>query len=267
MTPASNEPATSLLARHIAGIAREFPEHVVAGILLELRGAASPSGLPVRGMTPRSGQIRKDLRELWQDVPGLTGTALAVALETASWAVSVESTAPRLEILWTGPAAPGVPVRRTDQALYELIEGAETDILLVSFAAYRIQRLRGAIERAVRRGVRVRVVLESASEAGGKARFDPVSALADAAAEVEVYRWPMDRRPTDSRGNKGSLHAKCAVVDGRSAMVSSANLTEHALELNMELGILVTGGGTPERIVELFNRLIDSGVLERQKAG
>lgn len=61
----------------------------------------------------------------------------------------------------------------------------------------------------------------------------------------------------------GALHAKCAVADGRRPLVSSANLTEHAQWLNMELGVLVEGGDTPRRAQRHWSALIGSGEIER----
>ena len=220
-----------------------------------------PSHLQVAGATPRGRELRVTLRDLWRSAAEVTGEALAIALRTAHFAAGAGMQTSQIEVLWTGPSSSGLPVRRTDQVLYELIESAETDILVVSFAAYRIDRVREAIGRALGRGVRVRFVLETAAKGGGKVGFDPAAAIMMGAGGPEIYRWPIDHRQMDSKGNHGTLHAKCAVFDGRAAMVSSANLTEHALELNMELGLLVVGGGVPGRIAEHFDRLIASGVL------
>lgn len=55
--------------------------------------------------------------------------------------------------------------------------------------------------------------------------------------------WPHEQLPVDERGKRGVLHSKCAVADERMLFVSSANLTEHALNLNMELGVLIQGEG------------------------
>jgi cardiolipin synthase len=44
-------------------------------------------------------------------------------------------------------------------------------------------------------------------------------------------------------------------------LVSSANLTEFALNMNMELGLLVRGEDLPGRVVEHFNKLIRERVL------
>lgn len=53
-----------------------------------------------------------------------------------------------------------------------------------------------------------------------------------------------------------------AAADSRWLFLSSANLTEYAFTINMELGLLVTGGALPGQVEEQFDRLIGIGVLE-----
>ena len=48
----------------------------------------------------------------------------------------------------------------------------------------------------------------------------------------------------------GSLHVKCAVADDAAALISSANLTEYAMNLNMELGLMVKGGDLPSSLAQ-----------------
>ena len=62
-------------------------------------------------------------------------------------------------------------------------------------------------------------------------------------------------------GKLASLHAKCAVSDGQRLLVSSANLTEFALNFNMELGLLVAGGEAPRRVEKHFDALMNTGEL------
>lgn len=76
-----------------------------------------------------------------------------------------------------------------------------------------------------------------------------------------MYVWPLERRPRDQAGRYGSLHAKFAVVDEAALLVSSANLTEYALNLNMELGLLVRGGGLPPRVVGHLRQLVEDKVF------
>jgi len=54
---------------------------------------------------------------------------------------------------------------------------------------------------------------------------------------------------------------KCAVADGEWLFLSSANLTQQAFTINMELGILVRGGTMPMRVEQQFEELIHSGQL------
>jgi phosphatidylserine/phosphatidylglycerophosphate/cardiolipin synthase-like enzyme len=51
---------------------------------------------------------------------------------------------------------------------------------------------------------------------------------------VEIYVWPIEKRIAGSR-----LHAKVAIADGELALVTSANFTGHALDQNLEVGVLV----------------------------
>jgi hypothetical protein len=49
--------------------------------------------------------------------------------------------------------------------------------------------------------------------------------------------------------------------DGRWLFLSSANLTKSAFSLNMELGLLITGGHAPVKIERIFESLISDGML------
>ena len=80
---------------------------------------------------------------------------------------------------------------------------------------------------------------------------------------AEIYIWPRDQRSTDPSGNVGSLHAKCAVADDQLLFISSANLTDYAMHLNMELGTLIRGGPLPGMVAAHFARLIEGGVLRQ----
>jgi phosphatidylserine/phosphatidylglycerophosphate/cardiolipin synthase-like enzyme len=135
---------------------------------------------------------------------------------------------------------------------------------LVSYAVYRIPRICDALVRAARRGVRINVVVETPNKIEGQNEYDTIQALGDQVGAVStVYYWPEEQRARDNGGKHGILHVKCAVADGRWLFLSSANLTEYAFTINMELGLLVTGGPLPGQVEEQFDRLIGMGVLER----
>ena len=106
--------------------------------------------------------------------------------------------------------------------------------------------------------------VETPNKIEGQAEYDTIQALGDQVGAVSaVYYWPEEQRAQDDGGKHGILHVKCAVADGRWLFLSSANLTEYAFTINMELGLLVTGGPLPWQVEEQFDRLIGMGVLER----
>jgi len=51
------------------------------------------------------------------------------------------------------------------------------------------------------------------------------------------------------------------VADGNRLFLSSANLTDYAFTINMELGLLVTGGMLPSQVERIFDALVKDGHL------
>lgn len=101
----------------------------------------------------------------------------------------------------------------------------------------------------------------------GQSVYDSAAHLAAFGPEVRqaarIYVWPLELRPRAADGRHGSLHAKVAIADGRVMLVSSANLTEYAMTLNMELGVMVNGGPVPERVAEHLGRLVELGTFRK----
>ncbi|HSC26947.1 MAG TPA: phospholipase D-like domain-containing protein [Vicinamibacterales bacterium] len=81
--------------------------------------------------------------------------------------------------------------------------------------------------------------------------------------------WPGTRRPDvfyDPRalepdGPAGVLHAKAIVADDEAVFLTSANLTEAALDRNIELGLLVRDSALALTVTSHFRVLIDRGLL------
>lgn len=83
----------------------------------------------------------------------------------------------------------------------------------------------------------------------------------DLSRTYTVFIWPAEKREADSTGRHGSLHAKALIADNHTLYVSSANLTEFALDLNLELGIVISGGHLPRQVDQHFSKLIRQGIL------
>lgn len=164
-----------------------------------------------------------------------------------------------VELVWTGPTTRFVPTRRTEQVLLDLIASATTDLFLVSFVAYDVHSVVTALNEAASRGVRPRVLIEASKDHGGTLGKDLVPRMRASVPSAEIFTW----RERPEAFEDGKVHAKVAVVDGARAFITSANLTGHALERNMEAGVLLNGGPVPKTLSDHLQALIDVGVLSR----
>lgn len=200
--------------------------------------------------------------DAWEDAPEITGPSLALALRAAADAVSQLRASQSTDIAWTGPATAEVPVRLTREVLLEVIGSATWSLILVSFAAYKVTDVTAALAEAARRGVDVRLVLETSEADGGTLKGPGAARAFSSLAElVTIYEWPAERRAPLPDGGRGAMHAKAALADEHTALVTSGNLTDYALTANMELGLLVRGGPVPRRLSRHFRQLMMDGVL------
>lgn len=168
-----------------------------------------------------------------------------------------------VELVWTGPK-PFPPLRRTDQALLELINTAEKRLVLVSFAVYKVQAVLDAVENAIMRNVNVIICLEGADSSLGKISFSGIKAFSSSIFHLATfYCWPIENRPLTEDGKHGSLHAKLAVADREKVFISSANLTEYAMDLNIEMGLLVEVIHLGEQVDNLINELIIQRIFKK----
>jgi cardiolipin synthase A/B len=208
---------------------------------------------------PAFRQHASALVDAWAHTPNFTGPSVAMALEAALSVREHERGAEKLDLVATGPSSPFVSIRHTRAVLLELIDRAQRELILVSYAAYKVPALVDALGRARQRSVVVRLILESTADSAGALTHDGAAAFRSLRENIEIYVWPLEKRPAGSR-----LHAKVAVADGELAFVTSANFTGHALDQNLEVGVLVTGGQTPRQLRDHFHALISGGTLQRQ---
>lgn len=202
------------------------------------------------------------LNDWRQQGRNVTPLELAWALRAANSTDEFHRLRQSIEMVWSGPLSGASTFRRTDQALLELIQTAKHSIIVVTFAAYKIPNIAAALVAAAKRGVKISLILESTEESEGAVTFNAIAAMGtELARAATVYAWPMEKRGVDAKGNRGALHVKCAVADDEAVLISSANLTEHAMNLNMELGLLVRGGELPRSLAGHLRSLIQKEIL------
>jgi phosphatidylserine/phosphatidylglycerophosphate/cardiolipin synthase-like enzyme len=251
----------------IAEIGRLLPASGAHELAAVIEVAGTPEKLVVRAdglATPVLEKGALQLADAWGE-SSLSSDAIAFGLRAAQAAAATERERETIDLVWTGPKSKQVAVMRNDEALYEVVKTAQEQLLIVSYATYQMPDLLVQLSKAVDRGVSVDLVLEfHGGNADQPQEWDPVKGLGGALPDgVQVYQWPVETREQTDWGKVGYLHVKAAVGDRKTAFVSSANLTVYAMEMNMELGVLVRGGDVPARIAGHFAALIDEGTLER----
>jgi phosphatidylserine/phosphatidylglycerophosphate/cardiolipin synthase-like enzyme len=251
------------LLDHLSTLAVELSPDAIRELSANLVTTPGPdAGAALTAAGQRQRLLVEQLADLWRRAPEVPAYCLAVALDAAGRTANRVASAQAIELAWTGPHTGVVPVRRIDQALYEVVVAAERELIVVSYAVFNVPRLVEALNEAVSRGVEVVLVLEFEG-AEGEQTYDPLAALHGLARGIHVYHWPYAKRlEVESGGKRGFIHVKAAIADERMAMISSANLTAYGLEANMELGLVVRGDAIPQRIARHFRHLIQDGVLE-----
>jgi phosphatidylserine/phosphatidylglycerophosphate/cardiolipin synthase-like enzyme len=252
-------------------LATEIPLSMVERLAAAIEKVA-PSDWPVARREilqtlsqPYYRALATGLFDAWQvAAPDVTPQTVAMALALAAATATTRREAQTVELVWTGPHTNALPLRHTEQALLQVIDAALQRLTLVSYAVYKIPRICNALIRAADRGVSLGIILEAPDLREGEHAYDTLRALGDAVARRSaVYLWPFAQRGKDTSGKAGVLHVKCAVADSRWLFLSSANLTDYAFTVNMELGVLITGSPLPGQVETHFDQLIQAGVLAR----
>jgi phosphatidylserine/phosphatidylglycerophosphate/cardiolipin synthase-like enzyme len=190
----------------------------------------------------------------------------------AAWIRTLEEAtlrAPRPDLVWSGPEVPAVDARNTRLVYEELLLSAEHSIWACSFAYFDGPKAFEVLARRMlaKPDLRVTILLNIQRRKGDtSAAPDVVRRFADrfwgtdwpGASRPLVYYDPRSLEPD---GPTGVLHAKAVVTDEESVFVTSANLTEAALDRNIEIGLLVRDRALAASVCSHFRALIDRRLL------
>lgn len=233
----------------VVRLAEELP----ASDLVALARAAEDgrSGLLALRARTASPIVRDACERLLDGIPAISAR-LSGALAAAGAAYDAALRRQTADVVWTGPESGVDTSRLTAPVVTELIKEAQQELLLVSYVSHDEPRIRDALADAADRGVDITLVVERPDDNpafSGSGRAFP---------ELSVRRlsWPLAIRPVGA-----SLHAKLIVVDARTALVGSANLTGRAMVENLECGVLLRGGTQPRAIRDHVFDLFRAGVL------
>ena len=231
------------------------PEKVcaLAGVIRKVENAKANAALSDVVGTATAKAVVERLIEAWR-ATSIDSGEVASMLLAASHTFENVSKHQSTELVWTGPTTPFVSARRTEQALLQVIGTAKQTLFVTSFVAYDVSTIVKALNDASIRGVSISMLLESSQDHGGSISFDVIGKMRILVPSAKLYAWRERAAPFAD----GRVHAKVAVADGEVCFITSANLTGHAMEQNMEAGVLLTGGQIPKLLHDHLQALVDT---------
>ncbi len=190
----------------------------------------------------------------------------------AAWIRSLEEVSlqmPRPDLVWSGPEVPGLHARDTRRVYEELLGSAERSAWVSTYAYFDGPRAFEVLARRMDKQAQLHVTILlniQRRRSDTTAAEDLVRRFADRFWGTD---WPGTSRPAvyyDPRslepdGPGGVLHAKAVVIDEKAVFVTSANLTEAALDRNIEIGLLVHDPALAASVSRHFRGLIDRKLL------
>ncbi len=224
------------IAEKAGRLAKALPFPVVEAVVARFGGSDGTDWETLRARiaqavpSPHYRALVFGFLDRWQsEAGGISPQSAAAALLAAALATRDRRERQTVELVWTGPDVGVIPLRRTEQAILQVLNAARNRILLVSYAVYSIPNIQDAVVRAAKRGVRITVIIETPEALDVQNEYSTLQALGEDVARCStVYYWPKENRKADGTGKLGILHVKCVVGDRHQLFLSSANLTRYA---------------------------------------
>lgn len=208
----------------------------------------------------------QSLQAVWtEEFPEATGRDLGAMLRAAAGGLLVErERATQTEVVWTGPRVDQSFVRSTREVMRDIVRGAVRELIVVGYWIQGEAGDEGIVRELVQEvaaraadGISVTIALDQLKRDDGT--DNRLILMGMWPTRVKAPRLLTWRIPDGEKHLK--LHAKVLVADGRDALVTSANLTLHAIDRNIEMGVRVLG--RPALAIANHFRLLDqSGILQ-----
>lgn len=222
----------------IARLGEILTQEEAGRIAADLRQRRRPNLAAKKAYRANQVEVKKLLRQLVGDDANVDRCVAALEGIAAVPRVS------HPDIVWTNPRdVPGAEGRTTKAAL-DLINRAEGSVYAATYSAGWGSPHLVALRNALRRGVDVTVVVDTAQ------RRETAEMVAGVLVGAQI--WTLEKPADDTYAVQ---HAKLITVDDREALVTSANFSAAAAERSLECGLLSTdqaiATGLRERLVLL----------------
>jgi phosphatidylserine/phosphatidylglycerophosphate/cardiolipin synthase-like enzyme len=210
--------------------------------------------------------VRHQLEAIEQALAGHKSAACLTVLDVSL--AEREDRKPTPELVWTGPEAPAGMARDTAVVLRNLFEGARESVILGGYSFTHARDVLAPLHRSMcEHAVDARFFVHVPQV---ETRSAPDEYLERHLGGFLSESWPFgeprpriyyDKRSLIPGPPYSSLHAKCVVVDGARALVSSANFTQRAQEQNIEVGVLIDDASFATFLAGQWLRLIETGIV------
>lgn len=157
----------------------------------------------------------------------------------------------KVNLVVTGPPSFAMRTRTTKIAVQEMLTGAKSSILLTGYSlSGYFSDLVDCIISKSQSGVFVKFFVNDIESQTG---FDKLRRYKCNCLKIYDYR--------NSEDKMAALHAKVISVDQKETLITSANLSYHGQERNIELGTRIVSQEIAKQVEDVFTRLLCSNIF------
>lgn len=159
------------------------------------------------------------------------------------------------DLVLTAPDSFRVKTLRTKDIMRRLIENAERSLTITGYSIsdYFVEMLDSIIKKS-QQGVYVRLYVNDIEKQ--KDALDRLMVYRSRFLQVYEYQKQKDDK-------MAALHAKLIVSDVKESLVSSANLSYHGMQGNVEMGFLIDSHDKAKQIEEVMKEMVRMKVFVR----
>jgi phosphatidylserine/phosphatidylglycerophosphate/cardiolipin synthase-like enzyme len=257
----------------MAALFRGLSGHALRTLVDAFRGGrlgATSSPLAINRVCGCPEAAATDLQRLLAE--GMAPIHLSLLLDASAEALERPMAAAQaVELVWTGPEGAGAYCRDTSVVVRDLFASAQRSVLVSTFVVNQAGTVFEALAQR----------MDDLPELEAQVFLHVPRGPRDTRYESEILRefaakftkaWPGKRLPEvfyDPRGlaakpeERATWHAKCVVVDGDAAFVTSANFTDWAQQRNVEAGVLVRDRQLVAQLKGQFDGLVRTQQVKR----
>lgn len=192
----------------------------------------------------------KSVEILKRNYPELSQQNCESIIELINEAIT-SNEADKVSIVVTAPPSFAINARTTMSVVQSMLSGAERNILITgySLSSYFSDLVDVIIDKS-QHGVFVKFFVNDIDKQQG---FDKLLRYKGRFLNIYNYKQSDDKM--------SALHAKVLSVDGYSTLITSANLSYHGQQGNIELGTKIDSKTVAKQIDDIFTKLIFSKVF------